>query len=180
LSGSTIADGNGGLNYTILGQNGNATSTINTAVLSITANDASRSFGNPNPPFSATYTGLVGGDTPIVLTGAISFATPATVVSPIGIYAVVPSGQSSSNYVINYVNGALTVLAPSGGTGAVILPVQGRDAALQTLGIKSYAELWSDCVGGGKASAGVAVASGAQMMCDAGAARKAELPAGAN
>ena len=156
---------------------GGAQLDITQASLTIAANDASRSFGVSNPPFTASYSGFAFGETPVVLTGSINFATPATIVSPVGVYPIIPSGQSSSNYAITYVNGALSVLTPGAGGGlSVNVPVPTQAAALQTLGVKSYAELWSDCVGGGKASSGGGVAGGAQLSCDAGGSRRTEIP----
>ena len=151
---------------------------ISQAALTIAANNASRNFGVANPAFSASYTGLMGADTPVVLTGTLSFTTPATIVSPVGVYAIVPSGQTSTNYAITYVNGALSVVTPGsgGGTGGVNIPIPTQSAALQTLGVKTYAELWSDCVGGGKGSAGGGVAGGGQLACSAGPGVGTEIP----
>ena len=50
----------------------------------MTADDAARAYGQPNPAFSATYAGLVNGDTPASLGGALTFATPAAAASPVG------------------------------------------------------------------------------------------------
>jgi hypothetical protein len=110
---------------------GNYTSTVNTnahqlvidpVALTITADDKSRLVGDPNPPFTATYSGFVQGnvtswngtltpinDTPANLGGALVFATPATPSSPVGAYNITPSGQTSSNYAISYVDGTLIV-----------------------------------------------------------------------
>jgi hypothetical protein len=110
---------------------GNYTPTVNTnghalnitpAALTITADDKSRLSGDPNPPFTATYSGFVQGnvtswngastpinDTPASLGGSLVFATPATPSSPVGTYNITPSGQTSSNYAISYVDGTLTV-----------------------------------------------------------------------
>ena len=180
-SGLVVNDGNSGNNYAITYTPSAATGVITAASLSITANNASRSFGTANPPFSASYAGFAGADTPLALTGTISFSTPATIVSPIGAYVIIPSGQTSTNYAISYFNGALTVVPPSGAAGTVTLPVPAQSSALQTLGVKSYAELWSDCVGGSKASGGGGIAGGAQMGCGgggAGASVTIELPRG--
>src|SRR5204862_87618 len=49
---------------------------ITPAPLLIAANDAARVIGLPNPPFSATAFGLVGGDTPGVISG-LSLTSPA-------------------------------------------------------------------------------------------------------
>jgi autotransporter-associated beta strand protein len=151
---------------------------ITPAALTISANNASRNFGVANPAFSASYSGFAGSDSPVVLTGTINFTTPATVFSPIGAYVIVPSGQSSTNYSISYVNGTLTILPPGSGTGggSTLLPVPTQLSALQTLGVKSYAELWRDCLAGGKAGGGGGVAGGAQMGCGGGGPVTMELP----
>ena len=46
-----------------------------------------------------------------MLGGALVVSTPATTNSPVGAYAVTPSGLSSTNYAINYSNGVLQVTA---------------------------------------------------------------------
>jgi hypothetical protein len=105
--GYTISDGNGGNNYAVT--TNSAAGTIARAPLTIAANDAQRPVGTPNPPFSATYAGFVGGETSANLSGTLDFATPATVASPAGAYAITPFGQSSGNYAISYVDGVLQV-----------------------------------------------------------------------
>ncbi len=92
---------------------------ITPAPLVIQADDKSRVTGVPNPPFTATYSGFVSGETPAVLTGPLSFTTPATTASPPGAYAITPFGQTSGNYTITYVNGNLTV----NGVPTVSLPL---------------------------------------------------------
>ena len=113
-------------NYTV---NATATTTasITPAPLVITANDAQRPVNTPNPPFSATYSGFVGGETPAVLNGILSLATPATLASPAGIYTITPHGQSSGNYAITYVDGSLTIQ----GGPVVTLPVFPREVVSQ-------------------------------------------------
>ena len=85
------------------------TLTVTPAPLTVTANDASRLYGSPNPAFSATFSGFVLGEGPGVLAGALNFATPATPASPPGTYPIVPSGLSAANYAITFVDGVLTV-----------------------------------------------------------------------
>lgn len=75
------------------------TLTINPATLTIAANDATRSYGAANPAFTATYTGLVNGDTAAVVTG-LAFSTSATPASGVGTYAITPVGGTASNYTI--------------------------------------------------------------------------------
>ena len=95
-------------NYTV---NGAATTQadITPAPLDITANSETRQYGDANPAFSATYAGFKSGETTAALTGALVFATPAVPYSNAGNYAIIPSGQSSTNYTISYVNGTLSV-----------------------------------------------------------------------
>ena len=73
-SGLSMADGNGGANYTINYVN-NTAGVITPAPLSIAADDAQRQAGTPNPAFTGTYSGLVAGDTPTSLSGALDFQT---------------------------------------------------------------------------------------------------------
>ncbi len=89
---------------------GDATIVISPVPLTITADSASRNYGAPNPPFTATYSGFVNGETPSVLQGTLVFSTPATAQSLPGTYPITPSGVVSSNYVITFVAGVLTVV----------------------------------------------------------------------
>lgn len=79
------------------------------APLTVTANDATKLLGAPNPQFGASYSGLVAGETAAVLSGTLAFATPATVTSPVGTYPITPSGLASPNYDISYAAGTLTI-----------------------------------------------------------------------
>ena len=93
------------------------TLTINPAPLTVTANNASKVFGAPNPAFTATITGFVNGNTaatPGAYSGGPAFSTTATAKSPVGIYPIVPSvgTLASTNYVFppaNFVDGTLTI-----------------------------------------------------------------------
>ena len=82
---------------------------ITTAALGIAADDKSKFAGEVNPAFTASYSGLQFAQTPTALSGSLQFFTPATVVSTVGNYAVIPFGLSSSNYAISYVSGNLRV-----------------------------------------------------------------------
>jgi filamentous hemagglutinin family protein len=130
-SGYTLNDGNGGNNYTVTADS--ATGTISRAPLTITANSASKPAYTPNPPFTATYVGLATGDSPSSLGGTLQFGTTATTKSPLGNYAIVPSGASSGNYTIDFVDGILTIIPgavttaiePGGVYDAAVTPADG-------------------------------------------------------
>ena len=126
----TSASGSGLGNYAISYVNGSLS--ITPAPLSITANDASVRSNTPNPPFSATYAGFVGGETPAVLNGALAFSTPATIASPAGTYPITPYGQTSGNYRISYVDGVLDVIpGPVGPIGIPGLPYDPQAVAAE-------------------------------------------------
>src|SRR6185503_7049502 len=55
--------------------------------LIVTANPASKVYGNAVPPLTHTITGFVNGDTEAVLTMKVVDTTAATAASPVGTYA---------------------------------------------------------------------------------------------
>ncbi|MBC3806772.1 MBG-2 domain-containing protein [Undibacterium seohonense] len=107
-SGSFIAS-----NYTLSYVNGALT--VQPRPLIVTANDASKNYGQSiSLPLTAfTTNGLVNGDTVVSVneTSAGTIATANVVGSP---YAITPSAASgsfiASNYTLSYVDGALSVL----------------------------------------------------------------------
>jgi len=94
---------------TILGPVG----TITQAPLTVAALDASNVLGQPLPPFDATITGFVHSETSSVLSGTLVFSVPPAASSTPGTYSITPSGLSSADYAITYVNGNLTVTGVS-------------------------------------------------------------------
>jgi hypothetical protein len=102
------ASGAADANYTIGYVAG--TLTVSAVPLVVTANDASRAYGATNPVFSASYTGFVNGETNDVLLGTLVFECEADTNSPVGTYAIEPSGLTAANYSITFTNGTLTVL----------------------------------------------------------------------
>jgi MBG domain-containing protein/centrosomal CEP192-like protein len=105
----SAAVGVGLTNYTISYING--TLTVNPVGLRITANNATRAFGTPNPTFTVAYATFVNGDSATSLGGALSCTTTATITSAPGTYPITCGGQTSTNYTITYVPGILTVTA---------------------------------------------------------------------
>jgi hypothetical protein len=96
---------------------------VTRAPLTISANDATRTTGQPNPSFSVRYTGLVNGETSNVLSGTLSISTTATAASPPGSYPIFPSGLTSSNYALVFVPGTLTVTAAVPAQRRVFVPL---------------------------------------------------------
>ena len=106
-------------NYAITFADG--TLTVSPVSLTVTANDASKNYGDPDPAFSASYAGFVGGEGPGVLGGTLAFATSETdpLTSPVGTYDITPSGLTSGNYAIYFASGTLTVFGTAGSTNTV-------------------------------------------------------------
>jgi hypothetical protein len=110
-SGLVVNDGFAGANYAISYVASAATGVITAAPLTVTADNQTRPEMTPNPPFTATYGGFQGGDNASSLGGALVFATPATILSPPAAYPITPSGLTSVNYAIAFIDGVLTVTA---------------------------------------------------------------------
>ena len=80
--------------------------TVNTATLTITANNATKVYGTANPAFSGTVTGMVNGDS-----FAETFSTAATNSSNVGTYPILPSvsGTNLPDYQQSITNGTLII-----------------------------------------------------------------------
>ena len=87
--------------------------TVTPAPLTVRASDAVKPFGAPLPAFTATFAGLVNGESPASLSGTLGFGTTATQASVVGTYPIVPGGVSSPNYTIAFVNGTLAIVKGS-------------------------------------------------------------------
>jgi hypothetical protein len=94
-------------NYNITYVDGSTT--VDPATLTVTANHESKLFGQPDPTFTYTSMGLLGGDS---MTGGL-IRTPGE--AP-GVYAIslgTLSVVDASNYVITFVGSTLTIQSPS-------------------------------------------------------------------
>jgi filamentous hemagglutinin family protein len=85
------------------------TLTVNKATLSVTADNASRIYGNADPTFTGSITGFKLGQDASVLGTQPSYATTALQSSDVGSYAINGSGAAATNYDFTYTSGTLTV-----------------------------------------------------------------------
>jgi hypothetical protein len=100
--------------------------TVNKAVLTVTADNKSRTYGSANPAFTATITGFQNGENLATsgVSGSPALTTTAGSASPVGGYAIVPAvgTLAANNYSFGFANGTLTVtkatptLTVTGGT----------------------------------------------------------------
>ncbi|HKM04899.1 MAG TPA: Ig-like domain-containing protein, partial [Lachnospiraceae bacterium] len=91
-----------------------ATFTIEKATITVTADDASRAYGEENPAFTWSITGVVAGDAATHTMTDFTATTEANESSEVGEYTIVPSlkvelASLYVNYRIEATNGILTV-----------------------------------------------------------------------
>ena len=108
---SVVPGGLTSLNYAITFAGGKLV--VTPAPLTITANNQSRVYGQPNPPLTVYYQGFVNGDTPTSLTAPVALSTPAVLASFAGSYPIFVGGAASPNYAIRFVSGTLAIMPPT-------------------------------------------------------------------
>ena len=96
-------------NYNDVG--GTVSVKTNKAVVTATADDKGRNYGEPNPAFTITYTGFVNSENSSVLDILPTASTAADEMSMAGPYDITVSGGVDNNYSFNNVKGTLTVNA---------------------------------------------------------------------
>ncbi len=112
VSGISIGGADSG-NYSLGNTTAITSAAIGPAVLTYTANTASRVYGSSNPTFTGSVSGFVTGDTLAnATTGSSVFTTTATASSPVASYAINGSGltANNSNYTFTQAAGNATAL----------------------------------------------------------------------
>lgn len=94
-------------NYEITYQTG--TLTVTKRDLYVTADSKTVAYGSIAPIFTGQITGFYGSDSQSILTGEIVYTCEYEKGNNAGEYAIIPSGLSSDNYNMVYVNGELEV-----------------------------------------------------------------------
>ena len=123
ISGTPTAVKTTSTTYTITGtgaSGGSASATVAITVakapLTVVAMDQSRAYGEVNPSFSVSFSGLVNGDAVEVISGAASLTTTATPNSAPGTYAITASVGTlgATNYSFGeFTAGTMTILKAS-------------------------------------------------------------------
>ncbi len=151
--------------------------TVNKAVVTVTANNASRTYGTANPTFTPSYSGFVNGDTQSVLSGTPSLTTTATPSSAAGTYTITSAAGtlSAANYSFTYVNGTLTV-------GQAVLTVTANNQTKiygQTLTLGTSAFTTSGLVNGDTISSVTLTSTGAAAGASVSGSPYAIVPSAA-
>ena len=102
-----VASGASDSNYEITHVDG--TLTIGKTSLVLSADDKTKTYGDTNPALSYSVSGFVNGDEVGDLDTAPVLLTNASTSSEVGDYGISISGALNSNYLISYVEGALSV-----------------------------------------------------------------------
>src|SRR5207253_1371588 len=82
---------------------------VTPVALTITADSKAKAYGAGLPTFTASYSGIVDGDTSDALTVQPKISTMASRSSHRGTYPVTASGAADTDYTISYVAGTVTV-----------------------------------------------------------------------
>lgn len=107
---SAEISGDNANNYTLsLVEVPNTTADITAKSLSITANSESKAYGEIDPVFTVLYDGFIDGENESVLGGTLFIDRELG--EDVGNYSISPSGLTSTNYSINFVNGNLAITA---------------------------------------------------------------------
>jgi subtilase family serine protease len=116
IAGTVLNTGTSALSVTFTPSNtvdysgaiGGVSLAVSPAPLTVTAADASQTYGQTNPVFTGTITGLTNGDNITAI-----YSCSATTNSPVGMYPIVPSlvdpDDRQTNYVVSLNNGTLTI-----------------------------------------------------------------------
>ena len=88
-------------------------STVNPALLTITTNNQTKTYGGPNPALTMSYSGFVNGETQAVLQTPPNISTIATTSSPVGSYPITVNGAAAANYIVSFIAGGTLTITPA-------------------------------------------------------------------
>ncbi len=115
-TGFTLVGADAG-NYVLSSSTITTTASITAKSLTVTANNAARGFGQPNPVFTASYSGFANGETLATsgVTGSPVLTTTATQISPQGTYPITAASGTlaSGNYSFAMAPGTLLITGAS-------------------------------------------------------------------
>ncbi|MFM8347554.1 MAG: MBG domain-containing protein, partial [Bacteroidota bacterium] len=118
MSGNILRVKNAGTAVITASQPGNAsflpasvsqTVTVSKTILSATADNKSKVYGDANPSLTITYSGFKNGETVAVIDAQPTSSTTATVTSNAGSYPITLAGGTDNNYILSLTSGTLTV-----------------------------------------------------------------------
>ena len=103
-----ICDGAVAANYVFAYEPG--TLTVRAAKLRAKVNNVSRYYGEPNPPFSFSWTGFVNGEDESVVVSMPVATTDVDETTDAGVYSVKAEGGEATNYTVTCSSGQITIV----------------------------------------------------------------------
>ena len=97
-------------NYDVTFENETNSYEVIKKALTITANNKTITYGNDVSNAGVEYSGFVNNETETHLNGELTYSYTYTQFGNVGTYAIIPSGYTSANYEITFINGTLTVI----------------------------------------------------------------------
>ena len=104
---ATVASGASDNNYNFNYVDG--TLSVTKAMLTATASNGSRAYGDANPALTVSYSGFKNSQNASVIDTAAIASSAANATSNVGSYATTATGASDNNYDFTYVDGTLTI-----------------------------------------------------------------------
>jgi filamentous hemagglutinin family protein len=102
-SGGSLSSGNYEFSY------GTGTLTVGKAMLTVTADDKTKTYAQANPAFTGVITGFVLGQDESVINSMPIYSSAAGQYSVVGNYSISGSGASDNNYDFTYTSGTFTI-----------------------------------------------------------------------
>jgi hypothetical protein len=139
--------------------------TVNRAPLNVSAADAVRGYGSPNPAFTGTITGLQNGGDHITA----SYSTAATQASPAGSYGIVPHLIDPDGKVPNYsvaLNFGTLTIVPAGVTSIAIANHRAQIIGSGQAGVVYVIQASTDLVNWQELGTAMAAANGSLLFED--------------
>ena len=126
--------------------------------VTVTANDASKTYGTSDPAFSAVVAGTLGADT-------VSYTIGRATGENVGDYAITPQGEATQgNYAVTFVPGTLRILS----AGALVVNAE------------SYAGTYDGAAHGGPATPSVTDGTTLEYSTDGGQTWSEDYPTATN
>lgn len=110
------------------------TLTVTPAIVTITANNATKILDAPNLALGWSARGFVNGDNASVLSSNPTCSTTATATSPVGSYPITCSGAAAVNYTFTYVAGLLNIQYATGVGHVILSPINANGTSVFKLG----------------------------------------------
>ncbi|HEY6913244.1 MAG TPA: YDG domain-containing protein, partial [Paludibacter sp.] len=122
VSGLTLAGSGSHVRSYILTQPDGLTGNITPKPITISAENKSKLFDGAiySDAYTVSFSGFVNAENETILNGSLIFTGEATTATSAGLYDIIPSGLTASNYEITFINGKLNIIDVSSNTNNIV------------------------------------------------------------